>query len=78
MRSRSHATNTISTWNFLMVESGKTFSSLIFWKNGAVKEFHGAIDISYQIMGQSFLSSAVWNSRSGYTRELVRQQACNM
>ena len=29
-RSRSHATNTISAWNFLMVESGKTFFSLIF------------------------------------------------
>ena len=53
-RSRSHATNTISAWNFLMVESGKPFSSLIFWKHGAVNEFYGAIDISYQIRGAEF------------------------
>ena len=29
-RSRSHATNTISTWNFLMVESGKTIFQSYF------------------------------------------------
>ena len=57
----------------------KTFPSLILWKHGAVNEFNGATDISYQIMGgQSFSSSAVWKNRSCYTRELVRQQACNM
>ena len=28
---------------------GKTFSSLIFWKHGAVYKFYGAIDISFQI-----------------------------
>ena len=27
---------------------GKTFSSLIFWKHGAVYKFYGAIDISFQ------------------------------
>ena len=37
--------NTISAWNLLMVESGKDIFSLIFWKNGAVNEFYGAIDI---------------------------------
>ena len=34
-----------------MVESGKPFSILIFWKHGAVNECYGAIDISYQIKG---------------------------
>ena len=29
----------------------KPFSSLIFWKHGAVNKFYGAIDISYQIRG---------------------------
>ena len=29
-RSRSHATNTISTWNFLMVESGKNIFQSYF------------------------------------------------
>ena len=28
-----------------------TFSSLIFWKHGAVNEFYGAIDISFQMRG---------------------------
>ena len=37
-----------------MVKRGKTFSSLIFWKHGAVDEFYGAIDISYQIRGAEF------------------------
>ena len=50
-RSCSHATNTISAWNFLMMESGKDIFSLIFWKNGAVNEFYGAIDISFQMRG---------------------------
>ena len=50
-RSCSHATNTISAWNFLMVESGKDIFSLIFLKNGAVNEFYGAIDISFQMRG---------------------------
>ena len=31
--------------------AGKTFSSLIFWKHGAVYKFQGAIDISFQIRG---------------------------
>ena len=53
-RSRSHATNTISTWNFLIVESGKTFSSLISWKHGAANGFCGAIHTSYQIRGAEF------------------------
>ena len=53
-RSRSHATNTISTWNFLIVESGKTFSSLISRKHGAVNGFCGAIHTSYQIRGAEF------------------------
>ena len=62
---------------------GKTFSSHIFWKHGAVYKFYGAIDISFQIRGgggggTSFPSSAVWKSRSRYTRELVRQQARDM
>ena len=30
MRSRGHATNTISTWNFLMVESGKNIFQSYF------------------------------------------------
>ena len=34
-----------------MVESGKTISSLTFRKRGAVNEFYGALDISYQIRG---------------------------
>ena len=53
-RSRSHATNTIYAWNFLMVESGKNIFSLIFWKNGAVSEFYGTIDISFQMRGAQF------------------------
>ena len=32
----------------------KEFYSLIFWKHGAVNEFYGAIDISYQIRGAEF------------------------
>ena len=32
----------------------KPFSSLIFWKHGAVHEFYGAIDISYQMRGAEF------------------------
>ena len=48
-RSRSHTTNIISAWNFLMVESGKNISSLNFWKHGTVNEFYGAIDISFQM-----------------------------
>ena len=58
-RSSSHATNTISAWNFLMVEGGKTFFSLIFQKHGAVNEFYGATDISFQMRGPIFPSSAV-------------------
>ena len=58
-RSRSHATNTISAWNVLMVESKKTFSSLIFWTHGAGNEFYGATDISFQMRGPIFPSSAV-------------------
>ena len=54
-QSRSHATNTTSAWNFLMVESGKkTFSSLLFWKHGAVNEFYGAFDISFQMREPGF------------------------
>ena len=48
-RSRSHTTNIISAWNFLMVESGKNISSLNFWKHGTVNEFYMAIDISFQM-----------------------------
>ena len=54
LTSRSHTTNTISEWNFLMVESGKNIFSLIFWKHGAVNEFYGAIDISFQMRGAKF------------------------
>ena len=32
----------------------KTFSTLIFWKHGAVNKFYGAIDNSYQIRGEEF------------------------
>ena len=32
----------------------KPFSIIIFWKHGAVNEFYGAIDISYQIRGAEF------------------------
>ena len=32
----------------------KPFSSLIFWKHGAVNKLYGAIDISYQIRGAEF------------------------
>ena len=65
--------------NFLMVKVEKPFSSLIFSKHGAVNEFNGAIDVSYQIRGgQSFPSSAFWKSRNCYSRELVRQQARDM
>ena len=66
------------TWNFLMVESGKNISSLIFWKYGAVKEFLGLLIFSIKQGGQSFPSSALWKSRSSYTRELVRQRARDM
>ena len=31
-----------------------TFSSLIFWKHGAVNEFHGAINISFQMREAEF------------------------
>ena len=37
-----------------MVESGKNSFSLIFWKNGAVNEFYGTIDISFQMRGAQF------------------------
>ena len=37
-----------------MVESGKPFSILIFWKHGAVNECYGAIDISFQKRGAEF------------------------
>ena len=47
-----------------MVESGKTFSSLIFWKHGAVNEFYGAIHISFQMRRTEFPVTAVWKSRS--------------
>ena len=53
-QSRSHATNTISARNFLMVESEETFSSLLFWKHGAVNEFYGAFDISFQMREPGF------------------------
>ena len=72
-RSRSHATNTISAWNFLMVESGKNIFSLIFWKNGAVHEFYGATDISFQTRGAQFPVI-----RRMETRELENKQARNM
>ena len=32
----------------------KTFSSLIFWKHGAVNEFYVATDISFQTKGVEF------------------------
>ena len=51
------------------MESGKTFSSLIFWKHGAVNEFYEAIDISFQ-MREGGGGSGVWKSRSCYTRNL--------
>ena len=50
-----------------MVESGKTFSSLIFWKHGAVNEFYGAIHISFQMRRKEFPVTAVWKSRSCQT-----------
>ena len=78
MKSRNHATNTILRGISWWWKVEKTFSSLITWKHVAVNEFYGAIDISYQIRGPSFPSSAVWKSRSCYTRELVRQQAHDM
>ena len=37
-----------------MVESRKNIFSLIFWKHGAVNEFYGAIDISFQMRGAEF------------------------
>ena len=37
-----------------MVESGKNSFSLIFWKNGAVNEFYGTIDISFQMRVAQF------------------------
>ena len=37
-----------------MVESGKNIFSLIFWKHGALNEFYGAIDISFQMKGAEF------------------------
>ena len=37
-----------------MVESGKPFSSLIFWKHGAINEVYGAIDISFEMRGAEF------------------------
>ena len=42
-----------------MMESGKIFSSLIFWTHGVVNEFYGATDISFQMRGPIFPSSAV-------------------
>ena len=32
----------------------KTFSSLLFWKHGAVNEFYGSFDISFQMRGAEF------------------------
>ena len=37
-----------------MVESGKNIFSLTFWKHGAVNEFNGVIDISFQLRGAEF------------------------
>ena len=54
IRQSRYATNTISAWNFLMVQSGKKCSSLIFWKHGAVNEFYGSIDVSSQMRGAEF------------------------
>ena len=38
-----------------MVESGKNIFSLIFFKNGAVKEFNEAIDISFRFFAYMLL-----------------------
>ena len=54
----------------------KSFSSLIFWKHGAVDEFYGAIDISYQIRGAEFPVIRVLEKPN--TQELVSQQAGDM
>ena len=58
-RSRSHATNTISAWNFLMMESGKNIFQSYFLETWRSYEFYGANDISFPMRGPIFPSSAV-------------------
>ena len=43
-----------------MVDGGNNISCLIFWKHSAFNEFRGATDISFQMRGQSFPPSTVW------------------
>ena len=78
-RSRCHATNTISAWSFLMVESGKKNFPVLFSGNVAqVMNFMGLLTFPFKWRGQSFPSSTVWKRRSCYKRELVRQHARDM
>ena len=55
---RSNPTNTTTIILYVEFLDGgkwkKTFSSLIFWKHGAVNEFYGVIDISYHIREAEF------------------------
>ena len=51
---------------------------VLFSGNMAQLRISRTFDISYQTRGgggENFLSSALWKSRSSYTRELVRQRA---
>ena len=59
-----------------MVKRGKTFSSLIFWKHGAVDEFYGAIDISFQIRGGGGVGSGVSRHPRSGKAEVVTHGTC--
>ena len=59
----------------MIVESGKTFFSLIFWKHGAVNEFYGAIDISFQ-MREGGGSGVSRQPRSGKSRSCYTRNLC--
>ena len=53
---------------------------VLFFGNMAQLRISRTFDISYQTRGgggegENFPSSALWKSRSSYTRELVRQRA---
>ena len=64
-------------WNFLIVESGKNNFQSSFLETWC-SEFMGLLIFPIKYGGHSFPSSAVWKSRSYYTRELVPQQERDM
>ena len=62
-----------------MVESENNIFPVLFSGNMAqLMNFMGLWIFPFKWGGQSFPSSTVWNTRSCYLRELVRQQARDM